>query len=464
MTTRPKIGLLVTALLEDEYNKTGHLRPNCAEATNDLAKLLSPYGEIVNPGFVEYESDAEQAAQVFNTAGVDLIIVVELAYQSGANLMRALLATQAPILVWNTQKIRYLPQDANFDLVMLNYGSAGIPELTNALLRCNRPFSIITSQTDDPYGLAQIGEYATAAGVVHRLRRARIGIIGHPYAGMTDLAMDYLSLRQQLGPLCWSIEPEKVAAAAVSASAEKVRAIMEEEQRRFRIKDLPSELWERSVRLGLALEQVALDYHVDALATFEQSWLDDPRVGISCSYGAGRITSLGIPSVPEGDALTAVAMLLLQELTGQSTIVENYVMNFDNKTIMLSHDGTGNPALAVNPSEVSIKPGLYYRGVHGFGASFEFAYAPGDVTLLALVPFRNGRWRFVVAEGESLSMTPRTLAAPQMVFRHSSGNIEDYYNRWCLAGGSHHMALAYGRLGSRINRIGELLGIETVIV
>jgi len=118
LTTRPKIGLLVTALLEDEYNKTGHLRPNCAEATNDLAKLLSPYGEIVNPGFVEYESDAEQAAQVFNTAGVDLIIVVELAYQSGANLMRALLATQAPILVWNTQKIRYLPQDANFDLVM----------------------------------------------------------------------------------------------------------------------------------------------------------------------------------------------------------------------------------------------------------------------------------------------------------------------------------------------------------
>jgi len=50
MRNKPKIGLIVTGLLEDDYNKTSHLRPNVLQATNDLAKMLSTYGEVVNPG------------------------------------------------------------------------------------------------------------------------------------------------------------------------------------------------------------------------------------------------------------------------------------------------------------------------------------------------------------------------------------------------------------------------------
>ena len=52
---------------------------------------------------------------------------------------------------------------------------------------------------------------------------------------------------------------------------------------------------------------------------------------------------------------------------------------------MLSHDGTGNPALATSLSEVRVKPSIYYRGVNGFGAAYEYVYAPGDVTILSLI-------------------------------------------------------------------------------
>jgi L-arabinose isomerase len=455
--------LFVTGLLEDEYNKTGHLRLKCVETTNNLANMLKTLGEIVNPGFVEHESDAERAAQMFNTASVDLIVVVELAYQKGAVPAGMFLNTKAPILVWNTQHIRGLPEDANFDVIMLNSGMCGLPELTNGLLRSGRNFRVITSHVADPQGLAQIGEYAIAAAVARRLRNARIGIIGHFYEGMTDLMVDQFSLRYSLGPSCWPIEPEKVAAATAAMQSEKVNSLIEEERRRFR-NELPPEIFERSVRLALALEQVVKESRIDALATFEQAWLADSRVGIVPNYGAGRLMSLGVPSVPEGDVPTAVCMLILQELAGYSTIIENYVMNFDNETILFSHDGTGNPALASSSANVSIKPSIYYRGIHGFGAAFEFNYAPGDVTILSLVPLRNGKWRFVVAEGESLPMKPRPLSAPQMTFRHSSGSIQEYCDRWCSAGASHHMALAYGRLAKKVSRVGELLGVEVVVV
>ena len=462
--SKPKIGLFVTGFMEDEYNKTGYLRPKFIETTRSLANLLSAYGEIVDPGFVEYEPDAEHAAQVFNGAGVDLIVVIALAYQNGCVPARTFITTKAPILVWNTQHIRHFPEDANFDVIMLNSGMCGLPELTNSLLRAGRSFRMITSHVADPQGLARIGEYANAAAVVSRLQRARIGVIGHPYAGMTDIMVDQYSLRHSVGPLCWPIEPEKVAMAAADTPAEKVKATIEEEHNRFRTEAVPPEIFERSVRLALALEQVVRDNHLDALATFEQAWLADPRVGIVANYGASRLISQGVPSVPEGDVPTAVSMLILQELTGQSTIMENYVMNFDDNTILLSHDGTGNPALATRPNDVSVKPSIYYRGINGYGAAFEFPYAPGEVTILSLIPLGNGKWRLIAAEGESLPMKPRPLSAPQMTFRHSSGSLEEYCDRWCLAGAPHHMALAYGRLGSKVRRVGDLLGIEVVIV
>jgi len=464
MMGKPKIGLFVTGFMEDEYNKTGYLRPKFIETAKGLARTLSAYGEIIDPGFIEYEPDAERAAQLFNSADVDLIVVVALAYQNGSVPARTFLNTKAPVLIWNTQHIRNFPEDANFDVIMLNSGMCGLPELTNGLLRTGRGFKMITSYAKDPEGLSQIAEYTNSAAVVSRLRNARIGIIGHPYAGMTDMMVDQYSLRHSVGPSCWPIEPEKVAAAAADIPDKKVNALIEVERRTFRTNTLPSETFERSVRLALALEQVVKDNRLDALATFEQAWLADPRIGIVANYGAGRLSSHGVPSVPEGDVPTAVSMLLMQELAGQTTIVENYIMDFDHNTMMLSHDGTGNPALATSSTEVSIKPSIYYRGIHGFGAAFEFVYAPGEVSILSLITLGDGKWRFIVAEGESLSMKPRALAAPQMTFRHSSGSIQEYCNRWCSAGAPHHMALAYGRLADKVRLVGELLNIEVVVV
>lgn len=53
-------------------------------------------------------------------------------------------------------------------------------------------------------------------------------------------------------------------------------------------------------------------------------------------------------------------MLILQNLVGHATFLENYVMNFAKDAIILSHDGHGNLSLAVEPEEVSIKPSIYY--------------------------------------------------------------------------------------------------------
>lgn len=462
MSTRPTIGVLVMALLEDAYNKTAHMRPAATEAAAKVAQAFETYGTVVHAGLVEDESQAAAAARQFNAADVDLIVAVELAYTKGVVPARCFLDTTAPVLVWNTQQIPRLGESDGFDVVMLNSGMAGMPELTAGLIRTRREFALVTSRFDDPEGRRKIGQVIQAAAVRRRLRSARLGLAGHPFEGMTDLMFDQFSMRQAIGPVVWPVEPEAIAVRFGEIAQSEVDALVGRERGRYCV-DMDAGSFDRSARLALALESVAREQRFDAFTAFDQVWLSDPRVGIIPSYGTGRLCELGIATAPEGDAATAVAQLILQELAGQATTLENYVIDFENNAVMFSHDGHGNPALGT-PGEVAVKHSIYYRGVHGFGAGFEFAYAPGPITNLALVTVGANRWRFVISEGELLPFPPRPISAPQTLFRHDTLPIDAWCDAWLRAGATHHMGAAQGRWAPHLLALARMLGVEAVVV
>jgi len=462
MSNKPKVGILAMALLEDDYNKTAHVRPMAQKVADRIAEIIGKYAETVCPPLVEEEHQAEKAAEMFNAAGVELIVAVEIAYTKGIVPTRCFLNTTAPVVVWNTQQIEFLPEDADFDLIMVNSGMAGVPEMTSALLRIGRPFWMVTSLMDDPKGHQQLADYINAAGIIHRLKTARIAVFGHAFEGMTDLMIDQLSLRQDVGPVCWPVEPEKVAVAMGEIPDAEVQALMDRESGRYQI-DIAKEQFENSCRLALALENVTRDGNFDAVASFDQVWMTDPRVGIIPSYGTGRLCELGIPCSTEADITTVTAMLILQAIAGKATFLENYVVDYKRDAIILSHDGHGNPAMAAKPADVALKHSIYYEGVKGFGAGLEFAYAPGPVTNLSLVPVR-GKWRLIISEGESIAIKPRPVAAPQMLFKPKSLPITEWCNAWCKAGSPHHQALAFGHLSDQIKIYAEMQGLEVVEV
>lgn len=461
MAEKTKVGVLVMALLEDDYNKTAHMRPVAQKVASHIGSIIAEYAEVVQPPLVEEEYQAEEASRMFNAAGVDLIVAVEVAYTKGVVPTRCFLNTTAPVVVWNTQQIEFLPENADFDLIMVNSGMAGVPEMTSALLRIKRPFWMITSHIDDPEGRQKLAELIKAAGVIRRMKTARFAVMGHAFEGMTDLMVDLLSLRQYVGPVCWPVEPEKVSLAMQELPEAEVKHLMASESARYKV-EMESAQFERSCRLALALEKVLKDGRFDGLASFDQVWLTDLRVGIIPSYGTGRLCEIGLPCSTEADITTLTAMLILQEFAGQATFLENYIIDFKRDAMILSHDGHGNPALAAKPADVTIKPSIYYEGVNGFGAGLEFAYQQGPVTNLSLVNMGGDHWRLNIAEGESLPIKPRPVAAPQMLFKPKSLNIKDWCDAWCKAGSPHHMALAYGHLSGQIKIFAQMMNIEVV--
>lgn len=130
----------------------------------------------------------------------------------------------------------------------------------------------MTSHIDDLSGRRKLAEYIQAAGILTRLKKTRIAIAGHPFEGMTDLMVYQLSLRKDVGPVCWPLEPEKVSIAMESLPAGEVAALVANERTRYKL-DMDDQLFERSCRLALALEKVLRVGNFDGLASFDQVWL-----------------------------------------------------------------------------------------------------------------------------------------------------------------------------------------------
>jgi hypothetical protein len=66
MATKPKVGVLVMALLEDDYNRTVHMRPLAQKAADRIGAIIGQYAETICPPLVEEEYQAEAAAHMFN--------------------------------------------------------------------------------------------------------------------------------------------------------------------------------------------------------------------------------------------------------------------------------------------------------------------------------------------------------------------------------------------------------------
>jgi L-arabinose isomerase len=242
------------------------------------------------------------------------------------------------------------------------------------------------------------------------------------------------------------------------------RRLIQEQKDLGRRVEVEEPMMLRSARLALALEQVVRDGGFDAVAEFDQVWLSDPKIGVIPFFGTSRMVENHVPFTCEADVLRALSMLVLEELAGHSTFLEHYILDYRRNLMFNSHDGHGNPALADQKHGVRIVPTIYYQGVNGFGASFNYAYRPGEVTLCSLGSTGGGGFQLISSEGRFLEMAPRDIAAPQTFFQWSAGGVAEFSEAWLGAAPSHHHTAAYGLLNRKLARVAEMLGLAHVQV
>jgi L-arabinose isomerase len=416
---------------------------------------------------LETGAEGDRIRAELERADVDVIVYVAFAYQQGASAARVLERLDRPIVIWNTQDLPRLPEQATFNQMWTNSGLAGLGDIGNALTRAGRRFWVVTSARDDPAGLRRLERLLLAAALKRRLRAARIAAVGRVYEGMLDFQIDEARFQREIGPTILPVDQNLIARRMEAVGRERVTSQLQADREAFDAGGVAERVLRHSVQLALAMEDVIVTEHrADALAQLDQSWSFDGRIGCVPAYGYLHLNAMGVPCTCERDVLTAAGLLIGQWASGRpAALVEFFDMNFEEGSVVLCHDSNGNPAMARHPREVRLStvPLALCPGDWGEGVGADFAYPPGAVTMLSLAAAQSG-WKMVAARGQALEQPPRSIGAPYLTWRPSGSGLAEWCDRWLLAGPTHHMAVWYGDDLEVLRHLAEMLNIGYEVV
>ena len=136
-------------------------------------------------------------------------------------------------------------------------------------------------------------------------------------------------------------------------------------------------------------------------------------------------------------------------------------MDFTDDVVLMGHDGPGHIAIAEGRTKV--RPLKVYHGKVGRGLSVEMSVKHGPVTLLSVVETADGKLKLLVAEGESVAGPVLEIGNTNSRYRFSIG-ARKFVNDWNAQGPAHHCAAGTGRVADKLEKLGRLLGVETVRV
>jgi L-arabinose isomerase len=127
----------------------------------------------------------------------------------------------------------------------------------------------------------------------------------------------------------------------------------------------------------------------------------------------------------------------------------------------VGHDGPHHINIA--DGKPVLRSLLTYHGKPGTGAGVEFRIKAGPITMLSIGVAAQGRFKFVLAEGESVrGPIPATGNTNTRGF--FKPDVRTFLKRWVAEGPTHHFALGVGHRAHTLRRMADALGIESVIV
>jgi L-arabinose isomerase len=432
-----------------------------ARYAQEVASALADVADVeVGPPVKERE-DAERVMADLEGRGLDGLLVVMLTYGPAMRVARLLAETPLPICLANIQPVAGVTAEWDMADLTYNQGIHGAQDTANAMVRAGRPFHVVTDDWHAESFVDAIGRWARAAAAVTRWRSLKVGVFGYAMNGMGDIRVDVHALIRTLGPQVDALPPGALHRSAAAVADADVRELISEEDGRFEIDpSLSPEEREDHARMQLGLERVLVDGGYGAYSTHFDAIADDGRFARLPLAAASSLMAKGYGYGAEGDALTAALMPAATSLLGTTQFTEMYAMDFPTDSILMSHMGEGNWALAREDRPVRlIKRPL---GIGGLGdpPTFLFQYRTGPATLATLVALGGERFRLIVSEGEVLDTDELpALEMPYGFFRPDSG-LRACMDAWLRLGGPHHQVLNQGCQAAGWRVFCKLAGIE----
>jgi L-arabinose isomerase len=458
--------------LETYWEQFPDLRARLEGYLKQIRTRLSTGGvEVTSAGLVDTTDKAQSAARLFAMNDAGIVFLYVSTYALSSTVLPVVRGLRAPVVVLNLQPttaIDYawfnsLEDRGKMTGEWLAFCQAcAVPEIANVFNRAAIPLHQITGTLDDPEAWKEIYEWIDAAHSAQTLASTRLGILGHYYSGMLDVYSDPTQLSAFFGTHIEHIEIDALKALRRQVTPKEIKEKIEEIRSEFEVlpECMPSEI-ERAAHTACAMDRLVGLKGLGALAYYYEGTpgSEEEDIITSVIVGASLLTAQHVPAAGECEVKNAQAMKIMDTFGAGGSFSEFYAMDFNEEVILLGHDGPGH--LAIAEGKPFLKPLGVYHGKPGQGLSVEMKVKHGPVTLLAIVQTRDGKLKFLAAEGESVEGPILEIGNTNSRYKFRL-TVKEFVDAWTREGPAHHCAIGVGHIGSKLRKLASILSLEFV--
>jgi L-arabinose isomerase len=434
-------------------------------------KLHRPGVEIVTLGLIDNAQKAMDAGHEFRRADVDVIFLYVATYALSATVLPVVQRARVPVIILNLSPapaIEYASFNRMGDRTAMtgewlaHCAPCPVPEMANVFLRAGVRFHQVTGMLhDDPACWQEVDDWIEAARTACAMSHNRLGLMGHYYGGMLDIYTDLTLQCATFGGHMEMLEVDELSALRRAVTPRQIQERVAQFRDVFDVQaDCSQAELDRAARTSVALDRLVKERDLGSLAYYYMGTGNPENEDAISSIilGNSLLTARGIPVAGEYEVKNAQAMKIMDLLGAGGSFTEYYALDFKDDVVLMGHDGPGHIKIAEGKTKV--RPLSVYHGKVGQGLSVEMSVKHGPITCLSVVETRDGRLKFVVAEGESVPGAILEIGNTNSRYRFSIG-ARRFVTEWNAQGPAHHCAVGIGHVAQKIEKLGRLLNMET---
>ncbi|MFW6039181.1 MAG: arabinose isomerase [bacterium] len=437
-------------------------------------KLARPGVEVVDLGLIDTPAKALDAGHRFRRADVDLIFLHVTTYALSSTVLPVVQRAKVPVIILNLQPVHAIDYAAFNQLGdrtamtgewLAHCAACPVPEIANVFNRAGIDFHQVTGVLeDDPECWGEVDAWIEAARVANIMFHNRCGLMGHYYGGMLDIYSDLTQQCAAFGGHFELIEVDELAALREQVSEAQLETRVDEFHEAFEVQDDvdPKEL-QRAARTAAALDKLVDTHQLGSMAYYYMGTGNPANEDAISSIilGNSMLTARGVPVAGEYEVKNVQAMKIMDSFNAGGSFTEYYAMDYHDDVVIMGHDGPGHIAIAEGKTKV--RPLEVYHGKVGRGLSVEMSVKHGPVTLLSVVQTVDGRIKLLTAEAESVPGPILHIGNTNSRYKFPIP-ARRFVEQWNTHGPAHHCAVGVGHLADKIEKLGQLLKLETVRV
>ena len=436
-------------------------------------KIASRDVEVVDAGLVDSLDKAYAASDLFKQEDVNIIFLFISTYALSSTVLPVVQEVKVPVVVLNMQPVSRIDYDSFNQLEsreamtgewLAHCQACSAPEIASVFNRAGIEYHLVSGYMQDETAWQEIFAWVDAAAVVEGLRRSAVGVMGHYYLGMLDVYSDMTQLAAVFGNHFEIVEIDEVKLLRDQVTENDLKAMIGQFEETFDVsEECPPHEIERAARTSSALHKMVEQHNLSALAYYYEGTPGSDHEDIVTSVIAGNtlLTANHVPVAGEYEIKNVLAMKIMDLLGTGGSFSEFYAMDFDDDVILLGHDGPAHAAIA--EGRVKLVPLQVYHGKPGKGLSIQMSVQHGPVTILSVLQDGEGNVKLLVAEGAAEEGPTLHIGNTNSRYRFSIG-AKAFMNAWSSAGPSHHCAIGVGHVAEKIEKLGQILGIEVIRV